>query len=327
MIDELSALNTIEERFNKASRDVKLGIGDDAAAVKFDKDMLVLTTTDAQVEDVHFIKSLINPSELARKAVAVSVSDIAAMGGIPKFILASVGFSPDENEQYLDQLISGFKNAEDEFGVRLIGGNLSSSEKLFLDITVLGQVEPESMVRRSGARPGDLIYVSGNLGDSALGLKVLSDDQAPKQTQKLIDRHLHPNPRLSLGRELVENVIPASMIDVSDGLLLDLERITLIQELGARIDIEKIPRSQEYIENVDKYCDDKYEMALSGGEDYELLFTCDESRRMDIQNISENLNIQITEIGTVTESTSIDLISSSGEYKTLNKRGFVHFNS
>ncbi len=325
MIDELSALSVIRERFQKASGDVELGIGDDAAAVRFDPDKLVLSTTDIQVEDVHFVKSLITPKELARKAVAVSVSDIGAMGGVPKFILASVGFSRDENEQYLDELIKGFLTSQEEFGVELIGGNLSSSNMLFVDITVLGEVEPELMVKRHGANPGDLIFVSGTLGDSALGLKILQEDGGVEGAQVLINRHLHPSPRLTLGRELAVNRIATAMIDVSDGLLLDLERITVQQNVGAAIELEKVPRSEEYTSIVGNYYEDKYSPALSGGEDYELLFTSQESRRAEIEAISASLNVQISEIGTVTQSNSIDIAAVNGEYKTINKRGFVHF--
>lgn len=327
MIDELSALRSIEERFYKVSKDIELGIGDDAAAVRFAADNLVLSTTDTQVEDVHFIKSLITPPELARKAVAVSVSDIGAMGGVPRFILASVGFSDGEDEGYLDELISGFLTSLEEFKVELIGGNLSSSDKLFLDITVLGEVEPDLMVKRSGAKPGDLIYVSGTLGDSALGLKVLQESESIQGAQSLVNRHLNPQPRLAIGRELALNQIPTSMIDVSDGLLLDLERITIKQGVGAIIELDMVPRSKEYGSFVEQYYEDAYKPALSGGEDYELLFTSNESRKGDIQAISEKLKIQITEIGQVTESISLNVVNTNGENKAINERGFVHFNS
>ncbi len=327
MIDELSALSLIKERFQKASKDVELGIGDDAAAVRFDTDKLVLSTTDTQVEDVHFIKSLINPAELARKAVAVSVSDIGAMGGVPRFILASVGFTGEEDDECLDQLISGFLSSLEEFSIELIGGNLSSSSKLFIDITVLGEVEQELMVRRDGAKPGDLIFVSGTLGDSAIGLSILKQEGTFESSKPIIDKHIRPVPRLAMGRELALNQIPTSMIDVSDGLMLDLERITVQQNVGASIQLEKIPRSKDYRSLVGRYYENPYEPALSGGEDYELLFTSTDSKREDIRAISEKLNIPITEIGIITDSGLIDVVTLNGEYKTVNNRGFVHFNN
>lgn len=327
MIDELSALRRIEERFHKASKGVELGIGDDAAAVRFDTDKLVLATTDSQIEDVHFMKSLITPAELARKAVAVSVSDVGAMGGVPRFILASVGFSEKENEEFLDGLISGFKSSEEEFELELIGGNLSSSNKLFIDITVLGEVEPHLMIKRSGANPGDLIYASGTLGDSALGLKILQNKEMGDEYEFLINRHLRPLPRLALGRELAVEQLATSMIDISDGILLDLERITSQQGVGARIEFLQIPTSKEYDECIHQFSDDEYGLALSGGEDYELLFTSHEDRRGDIQKISKNLNIQITEIGYVTKDRTIEVLNINGEAAPHPNRGFIHFNN
>ena len=327
MIDELSALRLIEERFHKASKGVELGIGDDAAAVVFDADKLVLATTDSQVEDIHFVKSLISPAELARKVVAISVSDVGAMGGVPRFILASIGFSQREDEEFLEELISGFVSSLEEFKVELIGGNLSSSNKLFLDITVLGEVEPDLMVKRSGATSGDLIFVSGSLGDSALGLKMLQDEEIGDGNEFLMNRHLRPSPRLALGRELAQKQLATSMIDISDGLIIDLERITVHKELGARIELLQIPISKEYSECIRQFSYDKYELAISGGEDYELLFTSPEERQRDIQEISKNLNIKITEIGYVTEDATIQVINKNGEETYLKQRGFVHFNN
>ncbi|MGB3728698.1 MAG: thiamine-phosphate kinase [Thermodesulfobacteriota bacterium] len=324
MIDELSALRRIEERFHKASKDVELGIGDDAAAVRFDSDKLVLSTTDSQVEDVHFTKSLITPSELARKAVAVSVSDIGAMGGVAKFILASVGFSKGEDEEFLEELISGFIDSQQEFGVKIIGGNLSSSNKLFIDITVLGDVEPELIVKRSTASPGDLIYATGTLGDSALGFKILQDGPIDRGNH-LVNRHLRPMPRLELGRGLALEQIATSMIDISDGLLLDLERITVQQGKGAKIELAKLPISKEYAKIIGEFSENTYELALSGGEDYELLFTSHEDRAVDIQEISKNLNIGITEIGCITKDRCIEVLNDDGESLSLQNRGFVHF--
>lgn len=327
MIDELSALRSIEERFDKISSGVELGIGDDAAAVIFDAGNLVLATTDSQVEEVHFLKSLISPSLLARKAVAVSVSDIGAMGGVPRYILATVGFSKFEDERFLDDLISGFIISEEEFGVAVVGGNLSSAGKLFIDITVLGEVEPDCMVKRDGAEAGDLIFVSGTLGDSALGLKMLENKENYAVPDCLMNRHLRPSPRLNLGRELGLKKLATSMIDVSDGLLLDLERISSHKGKGASIELTKLPASETYIEFVGQFYDDKYEPALSGGEDYELLFTSPADNSMEIKKLSEKMNLAITQIGEITNTGTVELLDGSGEIKTTKKKGFIHFTS
>lgn len=332
MIDELSALRRIEEQFHTASQGVEVGVGDDAAAVEITSGRLLLATTDCQVEGVHFIKSLISPVVLARKSVAVSLSDIGAMGGVPRYILASVGFSPDEDEDYLEQMISGFRMSEKEFGVGLIGGNLSSSSKLFLDITALGEVEPEYMVRRTGAGAGELIYVSGTLGDSALGLMLLrkgaplgeSKDHS-EESKYLIDRHLSPQPRMALGRELALSGAATSMIDVSDGLLIDLERITVHRGLGASIRAETLPVSEGYERYVADFSSDSYELALSGGEDYELLFTSAENKRESVTRIASAAGVRITEIGIVNTGGTVEVFDSNGDEIKLNRRGFVHF--
>jgi thiamine-monophosphate kinase len=325
MINELSALRLIEEQFPSASKCVEVGIGDDAAALKLSPGKLLLATTDCQVEDVHFLKAGISPEELARKSVAVSASDIGAMGGVPKFILASLGFSKNEGEGFLKELIKGFRSAEQEFGVELVGGNLSSSEKLFLDVTTLGEVEPENLVRRSGALPGDAIYVSGTLGDSALGLRLIADGRASDEYSYLIGRHKYPRPRLALGRRLALSGAVTSMIDVSDGLLLDLERITVEQGVGARIHLDRIPVSREYSERIADYTSDFYETALSGGEDYELLFTSSPVLREKVREISGALGIQITEIGEVASEPVLTVLDKDGNEAGIKRKGFIHF--
>ena len=327
MIDELSALRRIEEHFNTESSGVEVGIGDDAAAVTVSQGMHLLATTDSQVEDVHFIKSLISADVLARKSVAVSVSDIGAMGGVPKYILSSVGFSTEEDEDYLKKMIKGFRDSELEFGVELVGGNLSTSEKVFIDITALGEIEPENVVKRTGAREGDRIYVSGTLGDSALGLTLLQEGVITEASEILIDRHLSPSPRLGLGRKLALSGLVTSMIDVSDGLLLDLGRISVDKGLGAQILADKIPLSDEYISISGEYSQNYYELALSGGEDYELLFTSPQDNKEALFEVAREAGTEICDIGFVTAGKKIDIIDSSGEEVKIKQRGFTHFNS
>jgi thiamine-monophosphate kinase len=339
MIDELSALRRIKERFESVSKSVLLGIGDDAAAVKIHPERLLLATTDSQVEGVHFIKGLISAKDLGRKSVAVSVSDIGAMGGIPKFFLSSIGFSKEEDESFLEDLMDGFHVGAEEFKVELIGGNLSASDRLFLDTAVLGEVEPHLMVKRSGAKAGDSIYVSGTPGDSALGLKILQNKEkivgAPgrspllsfgEKDDYLISRHVTPQPRLTLGRGLAKGCLATSMIDISDGLILDLERITVEYGLGAEIYVDQIPISSYYRERVGDFIRHPYELALSGGEDYELLFTSPKQKNEEIKELSLRLNIEITEIGHVTPEPHLRVLDSEKKEVEVKGRGFIHFN-
>ncbi|HWP91022.1 MAG TPA: thiamine-phosphate kinase [Thermodesulfobacteriota bacterium] len=325
MIDELSALRRIKERFRNVSKSVTLGIGDDAAAVKIHPEKQLLVTTDSQVEDVHFIKRLISAEQLGRRAVAVSVSDIGAMGGVPKFFLASLGFSKDDGEDFWEGLLDGFEAAGREFELELIGGNISASERLFVDVTVLGEVEPDIMVKRTGASAGDIIYVSGTLGDSALGLKTLL--AGGKEDEHLIGRYTAPQPRLALGRELAKRRLVSSMIDISDGLILDLERITLEHGLGARISLGQIPLSSSYRKRISDFMSDQYQLALSGGEDYELLFTSPGGNIGAINKVSRILEIPVTAIGHVTLEPGIILLDADGEELSIERKGFIHFSS
>jgi thiamine-monophosphate kinase len=324
MIDELSALERIRARFEKVYAGVVLGVGDDTAAVKIHPKRVLLATTDSQVEDVHFIKKLISAADLARRSVAVSVSDICAMGGVPKFFLASMGFSTQENEAFLEGLMDGFESGATEFGLELIGGNLSSSNKIFIDITVLGEVEPQLIVKRHGAKPGDFVYVSGSLGDSALGQKVLASRKLVESDEYLIMRHKRPQPRLALGRELAIKGLASAMIDISDGLVLDLERISIKQGLGATVYVDRIPLSSNYRERISDFSKDLYSIAISGGEDYELLFSSPKVNEKEIQELSRIQKIKITKIGQITEQPLIHLLNEDG--KEINHdRGYVHF--
>ena len=327
MIDELSALRLIKERFKNLSKSVSLGIGDDAAAVKINPKNLLLATIDSQVEAVHFIKGLISPRDLGRKSVAICVSDIGAMGGVPRFFLSSLGFSNEEDEGFLSGIMDGFEIGAEEFNMTLIGGNLSASHKLFLDITVLGEVEPNIMVKRSGARPKDIIYISGTVGDSALGLRMLRSRGKGEKGSFLVSRHTIPQPRLILGRELAQRRLPTSMIDISDGLILDLERITVENGLGAEIYIDQIPISSDYRARILDFTQDPYELALSGGEDYELLFTSPEEKREEVEEVSMKLSIKITEIGCVIDKPHIRVLDSRGKEIKVKRRGFIHFST
>ena len=324
MIDELSALERIRARFEKVSTGVILGVGDDTAAVKIHPERLLLATTDSQVEDVHFIKKLIPAADLARRSVAVSVSDICAMGGVPKFFLASTGVSSQEDEAFLEGLMDGFESGANEFGLELIGGNLSSSNKIFIDITVLGEVEPHIMVQRHGAKPGDFLYVSGSLGDSALGEKLLVSHKNKESDEYLITRHKRPQPRLNLGRELAIRGLASAMIDISDGLMLDLERISIDQGLGATVSVDRIPLSPNYKKRISDFSKDLYTIAISGGEDYELLFSSPKENEEEIQELSRIQNIKITKIGQMNEQRSIHLLNQDGKEISYD-RGYVHF--
>lgn len=332
MLDEISALRYIRDNFQTSSDSVFIGPGDDCAVVEFGKDDFMLITTDCLVQDVHFKKDVVSPTVLGLRAVSVSVSDIAAMGGTPRYYLSSVGLRADHDDRYFREIMNGFKNSSLEYGMDLIGGNLTSSDIVFIDITVLGVVEKDLVIKRAGAREGDILFVTGTLGDSGLGLKMLlenSDQEDGEEKREinsfLVNRHLYPAPRIEVGRRLAKSRAATAMIDISDGLLLDLERITLENGLGADIYLEKIPLSEDYIRNCSVQGNTGYEAALNSGEDYELLFSAPEDMREEIIEISQQTGVRITEIGAVISDRRVNIYDKEGFTRKFEKRGFVHF--
>ncbi|MFH1848061.1 MAG: thiamine-phosphate kinase, partial [Candidatus Omnitrophota bacterium] len=238
----------------KTDASVLRGIGDDAAVVRWTKDKHLLFTSDMLVEGRHFKKSA-PPYDVGRKALACGISDIAAMGGIPKWALVSCCLSEKTGLRYADGLFSGIKKMADSFGVNIIGGDTVSSDRVVIDIALAGEVKKKNLTLRSAAREGDFIFVTGSLGGSISG------------------RHLHFTPRLKEAQALIRHFKINSMIDISDGLSSDLLHITGASNAGAVIYEDLIPRSKG-VRSVSA--------ALNDGEDFELLFTIskDEGARL-----------------------------------------------
>lgn len=244
-VKEVLLIEKIARAFKVRDRSVIVPIGDDAAVVRADGNKCLLYTVDMQIEGVHFKKGE-DYQKVGYKALAVSVSDIAAMGGIPKHALVSVGLPREGVEAAVRGLFSGIKRCARKFGVDIIGGDTNRSRVLVVDIFLAGEVECDKVVLRSGARAGDHIFVSGPLGGSLKG------------------RHLMFEPRVKESRFLVENFKVTSMIDLSDGLAIDLNRIASASQAGALLFEEKIPKNKGVV---------RINSALYDGEDFELLFT------------------------------------------------------
>ncbi len=323
MFNETDVLKELKERFRPSSEDVLIGIGDDCAAIRSDANDLLLISTDSLVEDVHFLKPYFKPEEIAKRSVAVSISDIASMGGRPRFILSTIGFPKCSDRNLVDGLLKGIENSCELYNVDLIGGNVTSSKELFLNITIIGQTEKDRVVRRSGAKAEDLVFVTGNLGDSALGLKVLRSEEKIED-RTVINAHKDPRPRIKVGRELSRSGLASSMIDVSDGLLIDLERITTEQGVGAEIYAENVPLSASYLSLISRFEKDPLRLALTGGEDYELLFTSPPDRRDKIKELEISTGTRISEIGTVVREKKVKLFDKGGNTLSYRKSGFVH---
>ncbi len=307
-----------------ARSSVKIGIGDDAAAIEPEAGHLSLLTSDMLIEGVHFDLKLSDPVALGRKSLAVNLSDLAAMGAKPKYFLLSLAIPKTMTLEFLDDFIKGLMQRAQQFHVTLIGGDTCSSKGgLAISITAIGEQLPDLVVSRTGAQPGDLIFVTGTVGDSALGLELL---RKGVQSGPLVMRHLDPEPRVSAGVTLAESRMATSMIDISDGLLADLGHILDGSGVGARVDLAGIPLSEPYNEVVANYSEDPFAMALSGGEDYELLFTVPQLHREQVLSRMAECNVNVSLIGEITASDQIlSIITPDGLTYETRQKGYNHF--
>lgn len=302
---------------------VVIGIGDDAAAFQTPSGRINLITTDMLVEGVHFDLSFCDPFSLGRKALAVNLSDLAAMGGEPRHFLLSLAVPSATTLDFLDECMRGMLQRAVEFGVTLIGGDTCSSpDRLVISITLLGDQFPERIVRRRGARPGDRVCVTGTVGDSAVGLVLLKNG---KGDEPIVRRHLDPTPRVREGKALADARLASAMIDLSDGLLADLGHILDQSSVGARVHLDALPLSVGFRENATVASPESLSPALAGGEDYELLFTVPPKEMPAVFRLMEQMGTPVTEIGVITDERKLSVIGSDGEEIPFGKMGYDHF--
>jgi thiamine-monophosphate kinase len=321
-LGEFGLIDLISRKVRPSSS-VTIGIGDDAAAFHWQPNCLALATTDMLLEGVHFDLSFSDPFRLGRKALAVNLSDIAAMGGRPRSFLLSLAIPNRFSIDFLNDFTAGLLEIAYEFGVTLIGGDTCASRGgLVIGITLYGEQDEMKLTQRCTARPGDSIFVTGYLGDSALGLKLLQEGQRKGKT---IDRHLDPRPRVNEGLALAEAGLAFSMIDISDGLLSDLGHILGKSAIGARLYLDKIPLSREYSEYFGTEVHERYSLALGGGEDYELLFTAPAYRKFEIEMLFRKFGTPVSEIGEITSVPGIRVLSPKGYVVPTGETGYDHF--
>ncbi|MGD0585192.1 MAG: thiamine-phosphate kinase [Oryzomonas sp.] len=312
-------------------RGVITGIGDDAAVTALSPGMQLLTSTDMLVEEVHFRRSWHDPYRLGRKSLAASISDISAMGGIPRWALLSLAVPPSTPLEFLDAFTRGFLALADEQGVALIGGDTCSSRAgLTISVTIMGEQKPERVVRRSGACPGDDIWVTGTLGDAALGLELLEKGEIyPSLTAEergyLISRLLDPSPRAAAGRALADAGLVSAMIDVSDGLLADFGHIAEQSALGGTIRLDSIPLSPAFRAAFPLHPPSCHDPALAGGEDYELAFTAPAANREKIVRLMKRCGIDAAPVGIVTTLPEVTTVLADGSRYVPKNKGFNHF--
>ena len=306
-----------------SSPDLALGIGDDCAAGRVPPGHLLLTTTDLLLEGVHFRRDWTDLFSLGRKSVSVNVSDLAAMGGRPTALFLALGIPDDLALEELDRFTAGVLAACADYGAVLAGGDTCRSPRgLFISVTAEGTVAEEEMVTRGGARPGDLLWVSGTLGDSALALRELSAGRtAPPE---IVARHHDPAARVGLGRALAEGGLASAMIDVSDGLLADLGHILDSSRVGALVESALAPLSSSFRKALQRD-ETLIDLALTGGEDYELLFASPPAAAAAVQALSTP-EVPLTQIGRLLpQGDGLKVLDLRGDECACPRAGFDHF--
>lgn len=306
---------------------VIVGIGDDAAVVETGPGSVVLTT-DVLVEGVHFSLASISARDLGYKAVVVNVSDIAAMAASPRYALASLSLPPQTEESWVIELFGGMRTACDEYALSLVGGDLSRSGELSIAITVAGEVASGRAVLRSGAHAGERIVVTGSLGASAGGLVVERSAEpsaiASDWGRGLVAAHQRPIARVGEARTLAA-AGAAAMMDISDGLALDLCRMCSESGVGARLETSALPVSPWLLQAASSLDLDPLRLALTGGEDYELLATLEGSRVEEAAaTLRERFGVELTDIGEITVSGMIT-VAADGTEAPLLPEGWDHF--
>ena len=300
-------------------------IGDDCAVLPKDDQNDMVLTADMLVEDVDFRLDWTTPKLLGQKALAVSLSDVAAMGAEPKWAMISIAIPEDVwKSSFLDEFYEGWHLLASKFSVALVGGDISRTPaKIVIDSTVWGEVPRGRAVLRSGAKPGHGIYVTGELGGAAAGLRLLEEgfrfpELNTARYDALLLRQLNPFPHAKTGAEIRSRFSPSAMIDLSDGLSSDLAHICRASGVGAVIDAGKIPVHRK-LKRIFRQPDEQLGMALNGGEDFELLFTVGDEKT------SEAKTNGITRIGTITANAEKIELIVDGKSRGLKAKGFQHF--
>ena len=305
----------------KPGRRVVLGIGDDCAVLRVPTDHDALVTTDFSLEGVHFRRDWHPAESVGHRCLTRGLSDIAAMGGEPIAAFVSLALPRDLPQSWVNGFSKGLLRLADSAGVSLAGGDTAQSlHGILADVMVLGSAPTGKVILRSGARAGDRIYVSGELGGSAVALDRLTSSAKHKVNPNHFRQHFWPQPRLGLGRVLRERGLASAMIDISDGLSTDLTHICEESGVGAEILAEAIPRASigKHLHEAD------LQFALHGGEDYELLFTTPANHQLP----SRLAGVPITEIGYLTRNKrAILLKNADGKKSRLEAKGWEHFKS
>jgi thiamine-monophosphate kinase len=334
-IREFDLIRTLQRRYRTKSPAVLHSIGDDAAVIVPERNRRQLLTTDLLTEGIHFDLGTATFFDIGFRAGAANLSDIAAMGGNPEYLLVSIAIPRSGTGRQVSQLYRGMMAACRPHKVRLIGGDTSASAAgWFINITLVGSATARRVLLRSGARVGDDLYVTGTLGDSLAGLTLLSQSQrgtvkqllSPRHRRFLIDRHLRPTARILEGRWLSAKGWATAAIDISDGLSGDLRHICEESHVGAEINLSALPTSPACRSYAKSTKQDPVTLALAGGEDYELLFTVSHGQRTRFERAARATHLHVTRIGTITPARAgLCMITQNGQRRPLPFASYEHF--
>lgn len=305
-------------RYAGKRKEILRGIGDDCAVARL-KGGTYVFTQDALVENIHFTFAFTDAISLGKKSIYVNVSDVLSMGAAPLFFMITIGVPDTVDYKTLHAFYEGVSRAASEFNVTMLGGDtVSSPSAFFIDISMIGQLVAKKYIGRDTVRTGDLIAVTGVLGESGYGLELLRKGlQRKRGTAKFLARYRTPGLPYDVWQELIKHGIPNGMMDVSDGLIIDLERMMAESKKRALIYFERIPIPRELTENGAEH------LALSGGEDYQLLFTFSPRKRKTVESLIRN-GYALSIIGEVTEGKGVTLMKE-GAVMPVTRKGYEHF--
>ncbi|MGB0908850.1 MAG: thiamine-phosphate kinase [Nitrospirales bacterium] len=333
-LGEFELIKLIQSSIATSNLPSPYGIGDDAAILRPSPGYEWLTSKDLLIEGIHFDPSLSSYQDIGYKAAAVNVSDIAAMGGIPLYLLLGLAIPPSTPVLNIQNLYRGLNKLCKEYEIKLIGGDTTASRSdICLSLTIIGKIRSKQALCRGGAKVGDLIYVTGTLGDSGAGLRLLrqtahsTTKQLPKSVIRfLIKRHLHPTPPVQFSHLLAMRQLATSAIDISDGLSGDIRHICQASHVGALIQGPQIPRSTQCVQYLNHDDHSFIDLALHSGEDYELLFTVSPNKQEPLRRIATRLGQHISQIGTIQPYTKkIYLQQIDGSRIRMIKQSYDHF--
>ncbi len=321
-LGELGLIERIRKGLTLKDSRVIVGTGDDCCGVEPGPNRIVIATTDSFVEGVHFDLSYFSYHQVGFRALSASLSDIAAMGGVPICALVSLCLPSDFEVEAVDEIYRGMRNVADSFWVSLAGGDTVRSPHLSLTVAVIGEVEKSNLTLRSGAKVGDSLCATGALGKAEAGLLALRNSL--EVDKKICENHLYPVPRMEEARILLKYCKINSMIDLSDGLATDASHIAEESGVGARIYRDRVPISREALIVGGILGKDPLDMALFGGEDFELLFTLPEGQvSVAVESLRDR--VEVTQIGEITPQEEGIVLAEGDRAQPLSKMGYDHF--